>query len=198
MSKLVFYYGVMGSSKTALALIKRFSYIEHGKKVLLLKPSIDTRDGFGIIKSRAGLEAPTIEVSLSDNLIDIYKNQTNKIDRIIIDEAQFLSKEQVEQLKDITTYYEVAVDAYGLKVNFKAELFEGSKRLLELCDKEEHLESICDCGTLAIINARYNKDTGMIIYDGPEVLIGGNDSYKAVCYGCWKNGKVNEKQVGDV
>lgn len=189
--EFVFRYGVMGCGKTAKALMLRYNYMEGGKNVLLLKPSIDTRDGHGIIRSRiGGMEAPVDEFDPTDNLKVKFKDEIVKSHVIIIDEAQFLTKKQVEQLKEINYLYNKRIYAYGLKVNFKGQLFKGSKRLIELCDKLEHLESLCSCGDTATINARYDKTTRKIIYDGPEILIGGNDSYVPLCWSCWKKGNV--------
>lgn len=201
MSKLYFRYGTMGSSKTANALMTKFNYEEKGYNVLLIKPSIDNRDGKTIIKSRIGLESEAIVINPQENLMyDItvkygyhigkYRNTLeNPIDCIIVDEAQFLSKENIEDLKQIADTYETPVFCYGLRTDFQSNLFEGSKRLFEISDSISEIKSICHCGNKAIINAKYNDN--QIIYDGEQIDIGGNDKYIGLCYRCWVEGKLN-------
>ena len=181
MNKLYFKYGTMGSSKTAQALMCRFNYIQKGFSVLLVKPSVDTRSQK--VKSRIGLEADCINISNDANLFDLYKS--NKPDVIIVDECQFLTKKQVEELKELTRF--VPVLCYGLLTNFKTELFEGSKRLIELADSISEIKSVCKCGKKATLNARLID--GKIVYDGPEVLIGADETYEGRCYWCYKNNK---------
>lgn len=186
MSKLYFKYGTMGSSKTANALMTRFNYKEQGYNVLLIKPSIDNRfeNGKSEVISRIGLSAECIKFTLNDDLYNLYKtlNSKQKIDVIIVDECQFLSAAQVEQLKQVTK--DIPVLCYGLKTNFKTELFEGSKRLLELADKIEEIKSVCKCGAKATINARLVN--GKVTTSGAEILIGAEESYQSMCYWCFK------------
>ena len=176
---LTFIYGCMGSSKTAQALIKRFNYIENGIQVWLIKPSTDTRDGENKIRSRIGLEAETCVTHPNDNICVRYPG-TNVI---VADESQFFTKEQIEQLRDLADH-DVQVYAYGLKTNFKTELFEGSKRLIELADEVQEIVTTCECGHKATVNARLDKD-GRVVLAGREVLLGGNDRYKAMCHKCF-------------
>ena len=217
MGKLVFYYGPMGCSKTANALMIRFQYISKNKSVWLIKPSIDTRDDIvdkdgnrvAYVKSRIGLEA---EATLIDQNTDLYCEYVNKYckiisyipsghnythnicqgtadvayDVIICDEAQFLTELQVEQLKDIATLTDTDVLCFGLRTDFKTKLFPGSKRLFELADKTIELESICECGQPALINARVNKQ-GKVLTQGAQVDIGGDDKYKTLCWKCYKD-----------
>ncbi len=188
MSKLVFYYGVMGCSKTANALMTRFQYIERGKKVLFIKPAIDTRDNTDntiLIKSRIGIQAEAIAVP-ADAIIFEYIIQDH-YDVIICDEAQFLTSLQVEQLRSISTSIDVI--CYGLRTDFQTQLFPGSKRLLELADEIREIESVCKCGNKAIINARFNSDK-KIVYDGNQVELGGNDKYIGVCWNCYNKGEI--------
>ena len=180
MNKLYFRYGTMGSSKTAQALMCRFNYIQKGFNVLLAKPSVDTRSH--LVKSRIGLSADCLNVSKTDNFFDIFKK--NKPDVIIVDECQFLTANQVEELKELTKF--VPVLCYGLLTNFKVELFEGSKRLVELADSIAEIKSVCKCGRKATINARLVN--GNVVVDGPEVLIGADETYEGRCYWCFKNG----------
>lgn len=178
MKKLYFKYGAMGSSKTAQALMCRFNYVQKGFRVFLAKPSLDTRDNG--IHSRIGLNADCEIIKPTDNIITLFDK--SKYDVIIIDECQFLTAEQVEQLKDLTEY--VPVLCYGLLTNFRTELFEGSKRLIELADSIMEIKSVCKCGRKATVNARiiFGKAT----LDGDEVCVGGDELYEGVCYDCFK------------
>lgn len=182
--KMYFYFGVMGSSKTACALMKKFSFEEKNRKVALIKPSIDNRDGKTIVKSRVGLFCEALTVSPNEKITDvILKN--GPFDVIIVDEAQFLKKEQVDELREITNNGTMVM-CYGLKTDYMGKLFEGSKRLIELADSIREIQSMCKCGRKAIINARYNENK--IIYDGEQIDIGGNDKYVALCHQCWEKG----------
>lgn len=182
MNKLYFKYGAMGSSKTAQALMCRFNYVQKGFNVLLAKPSIDTRSSK--VKSRIGLEADCETFSKNENLIDFFENfnKKQKIDVFIIDEAQFMTKEQVNELKEISL--NIPVLCYGLLTNFKTELFEGSKRLVELSDSLMEIKSVCRCGRKAIVNARFVN--GKITTTGEEVSIGADEMYEGMCYNCFK------------
>ena len=187
MAKLYFRYGCMGSSKTANALMTKFNYEEKGKKVLLLKPSIDTRDGKTIIKSRIGLEAEAICFDKNTKIYsDIIVEYNPLPDCVVVDECQFCTKEQIEDLKYIAEILDIPVFCYGLRTDFQTKLFEGSKRLFEIADSISEIKSICSCGKKAIVNARY-KDKE-VVYDGEQVELGGNDKYIALCYECWNKG----------
>ena len=190
MGKLVFYYGTMGSAKTANALITRHQYIQNGRSVWLIKPSADTRDdrdGKTIIKSRIGLEAESEAILASNDLLNVYAASWgyNKPDVIICDEAQFFSSAQIEQLRDIATFVDIDILCFGLKTNFVTRGFEGSIRLFELADELIKLDNICDCGRPALINARLDK-LGTIITTGDDILIGGDECYKAMCWKCYR------------
>lgn len=182
--KMYFYYGVMGSSKTACALMKKFSFEEKNRKVALIKPSIDNRDGDKIVKSRIGLFCEAFTVSSNESIMKIF-NSNDKFDVIIVDEAQFLTTNQVNELRKITNNG-IIVMCYGLKTDYMGNLFEGSKRLLEVSDSIREIQSMCKCGRKAIINARYNGNK--IIYNGQQIDIGGNDKYIPLCYQCWEKG----------
>ena len=180
----------MGSSKTANALMTCFNYLEKGYNVLLLKPSIDNRDVK--IKSRIGLEAACISFSKEENLESLNELQdllTKKNNCIIVDECQFMTKVQVEQLKRIAENHNMPVFCYGLRTDYMSNLFDGSKRLFEIADSISEIKSICHCGKKAIINARYTD--GEVVYDGDQIDIGGNDMYVGLCYHCWKSGKLS-------
>ena len=179
MNKLYFKYGTMGSSKTAQALMCRFNYIQKGFKVLLLKPSVDTRST--TVKSRIGLEAECIPVTREDKITNLFKR--GMFDVIIVDESQFLTESQVDELKNLTQF--VPVLCYGLLTNFKLKLFEGSKRLIELADSIKEIKSVCKCGKKATVNARIIN--GRVVVDGPEVLIGADETYEGMCYHCFRS-----------
>lgn len=188
MAKLYFKYGAMGCSKTAQALMCKFNYEEKGFKVLLIKSSIDNRDtstdGKIIIKSRIGLSAECETFDKNTNLFEFVKQRDflTPTSVVIVDEVQFLTRAQIEQLKEVSDY--VPVLCYGLMTNFKTELFEGSKRLVEIADSIKELKSICKCGRKATVNARFNN--GKFVVDGDEIMLGGNDSYEAICFSCYK------------
>lgn len=186
--KLYFYYGVMGSSKTANALMTKFSMEEHDNKVLLLKPSIDNRDGITTVKSRVGIYADALLIREDDSIKNVINN-FDDFNIIIVDEAQFLRKSQIDELRDIVDDDIASVMCYGLKTDYMGNLFEGSKRLFEIADSIREIKSLCPCGRKAIMNARYvgNK----IIYLGDRIDIGGDDKYKALCYKCWKEGNLH-------
>jgi thymidine kinase len=179
MSKLIFQYGTMGSSKTANALMIRFNYMQQGFGVTLIKPSTDTRDGIATLKSRIGLSAEALVVHPYDNIKALAEKAGNNI--IIADEAQFFTTIQVEQLRDLADNGYM-VWCFGLKTDFKSHLFAGSKRLIELADSIEELKTVCRCGRKAIINARLD-DIGNVVTDGDLVSLGTH--YQAMCYHCW-------------
>ena len=186
MSKLYFRYGVMGSSKTAEALMCRFNYIQKGFNVLLLKPSIDNRfeDTTPKVISRIGLSADCIKFDKNSDLIKLFNDENfkQKIDVIIVDECQFATAKQIEQLRRIA--YDIPVLCYGLLTNFKTQLFEGSKRLVEIADSLQEMKTICKCGRKASVNARLVN--GKITTDGAEILIGAEESYESMCYLCFR------------
>ena len=188
MSKLYFKYGVMGSSKSAIALMTKYNYEQKGFNVLLLKPAIDTRDG-DMVSSRIGISCKCFKFDKEFDLLQFFKeqNQVNKINGVIIDEAQFCTKKQIEELREIAN--SVSVICFGLKTNFKSELFEGSKRLLEIADNISEIKTVCKCGNKAIINAKVLN--GKIVKSGNEIDIGGDEKYISICYNCWLNDKVD-------
>lgn len=185
MAKLYFKYGAMGSSKTAQALITKFNYEEKGMKVWLGKPSIDTRDGANMIKSRIGLEEKAFVISKEENVYDYFSRMTNeKYDVVIIDECQFLTEEQVDQLGQIVIDYDIPVLCFGLRTDFQTHMFPGSKRLFEIAESISEIKTICECGRKATVNARIDEH-GNVTTKGEQVYIGGNESYIAMCYKCW-------------
>ena len=193
MAKLYFKYGAMGSSKTANALITKFNYEERGMKVWLIKPSIDTRDGAGIVKSRIGLAASAEVITPERDLYAAFCEKKN-CHVIIADECQFFTAEQIDQLRRIVDELNIPVLCYGLRTDFLTHLFEGSRRLLEVADSVTEIKTICSCGDKAIVNARLDC-TGKIVTEGGQIMLGGNDSYVALCHRCWK--KAIAKQNGE-
>ncbi len=192
MAKLYFKYGAMGSSKTANALITKFNYEERGMKVWLIKPSIDNRDGASAVKSRIGLYAEAYVVTPDKDLIEEYKNHSD-INVIIADECQFLTPDQIDDLRTIVDLYDIPVLCFGLRTDFLTHLFPGSSRLFEVADSISEIKTICACGKKAIINARIDEN-GKIVTEGDQILIGGNDSYVAMCHSCWQQQIKKQKE----
>ena len=194
MAKLYFKYGAMGSSKTAQALITKYNYEENDLQVWLIKPSADTRDGAAILRSRIGLEAQ-VEVIAPE--VDIYARflggKARRSDVIIVDECQFLTEKQIDQLRNIVNEHNIPVLCFGLRTDFQTHLFPGSRRLMELADCIEEIKTMCDCGAKATVNARIND--GYIVTEGAQVVLGGNDSYIAMCHKCYSRGIREHKKI---
>lgn len=184
MAKLYFKYGAMGSSKTAQALITRFNYMELGMSVWLIKPSVDTRDGADMIKSRIGLEARAQVITPEQDILAEYRKQPAH-DVIIADEAQFFTPEQIDQLRQLVDEEDIPVLCFGLRTDFLTHFFPGAQRLMELADSLTEIKTVCACGRKATVNARIDAN-GHIITQGDQVFLGGNDSYVAMCHKCWK------------
>ncbi len=193
MAKLYFKYGAMGSSKTAQALITKFNYEERGMSVWLIKPSVDDRDGANIIRSRIGLEAEAEIIGPDDDICRLYYPRGRK-DVIIADESQFFTPRHIEQLRKLVDEEDIPVLCFGLRTDFLTKLFPGSQRLFELADSITEIKTICECGSKATVNARIGSD-GMIVTEGAQVMIGGNDSYVAMCHSCWKKRIELEKSL---
>ena len=184
MAKLYFKYGAMGSSKTAQALITKFNYEERGMSVWLIKPATDDRDGKTILRSRIGLAAEAEVLGPDDDAAALYV-QRGRRDVIIADECQFLTPRQIEQLRQLVDEEDVPVLCFGLRTDFQTKLFPGSARLFELADSITEIKTICECGSKATVNARIGSD-GKIVTEGEQVLLGGNDTYLAMCHACWR------------
>lgn len=187
-AKLWFFYGAMGSSKTADALMKRYNYHERGMKAALLKPKLENRDGEKIIRSRIGLQGKCEYVE--DFLDFVKENGKPPYDAIIVDEVQFLTRNQIDALSDIVDDYDIPVLCYGLRTDFQGNAFEGSVRLLELADELIETSTVCWCGRKARFNARVCN--GHIVRDGDQVQMGGNESYVALCRRHFKLGKLHD------
>ena len=194
MAKLYFKYGAMGSSKTAQALITKYNYEENDMKVWLIKPSADTRDGVQILRSRIGLAA-AVEVMAPDmNIFEIFRDtRMGNCNAVICDECQFLTEAQIDQLRSIVNEYNVPVMCFGLRTDFQTRLFPGSRRLMELADCIEEIKTMCDCGSKATVNARISD--GYIVTEGAQVVLGGNDSYIAMCHKCYIRGIREHKKI---
>lgn len=201
MGKLYFRYGAMGSSKTANALMVRYNYIEKGQNAILLKPGIENRDGEVKVKSRIGLEADCIFVE--DFLKDVQENwftgktkDWKKLDCVIVDEAQFLTEEQVDLLALVVDKYDLPVICYGLRTDFTSHLFTGSKRLMEIANYIEEVPTVCWCGRRAHFNARVCD--GKIVRNGEQIMMGGNESYVSVCRRHFLSGEVMGERQRDI
>lgn len=183
MAKLYFYYGVVGSSKTANALMVHYNYHERGKQALLVKPDLDQRDGEYILKSRIGLKHKS---ELMSNFIKYSNEDIKKYDCIIVDETQFATKEEIDFLSDIVDKLGIPVMCYGLRTDFMNELFEGSKRLIAIADEIHEVKTVCWCGSKATCSARYNENG--IVRQGEQIELGANDKYVALCRKHYKEG----------
>jgi len=190
MAKLYFRYGAMGSGKSIDLLKTSFNYKERGQKTLILTSIIDNRYGEGKVKSRIGIEENAISVSSDDSVLEIFKKNC-KVDCVLVDEVQFLTEKQIIELGDIVDIYDIPVIAYGLISDFKQELFPGSKALLGICDTIENIPVVCWCGKKATVNSRLLD--GKVIYDGDQILVGGNESYISLCRKHWKEGKIKSE-----
>ena len=194
MAKLYFKYGAMGSSKTAQALITKYNYEENDLKVWLIKPSADTRDGAQILRSRIGLEAQVEAIAPN---VDIYARflggKARRCDVIIVDECQFMTERQIDQLRTIVDEHNIPVMCFGLRTDFQTKLFPGSRRLMEVADTIQEIKTICDCGAKATVNARISD--GYIVTEGAQVVLGGNDSYIAMCHKCYVKGIREHKKI---
>ena len=188
MAKLYFRYGSMSCGKTLDLLKTKFNYNERGKSVIVFTSKKDDRYGVNIVKSRIGIETEAIGVDDSINVFKYITNLTIKPDCVLIDEVQFFNEKQIFELSDIVDTYNIPVICYGLKSDFKQELFPGSKALLSICDVIENIPVICWCGKKATVNARISDNK--VVYSGEQVLIGGNESYISLCRKHWKEGKI--------
>lgn len=179
MAKLYFRFGAMGSSKTANALMVRYNYLEKGKKAVMLKPKSENRNGEKIIRSRIGIEAGCefVEEFIEHVYNGIFRIEC--IDCVIVDEVQFLDACYIDKLAEIVDMFDIPIICYGLKTDFRGQLFPGSKRLLELADEIEEIPTVCWCGKKAHFNARIVD--GQIVRDGKQIVIGGNEMYTSLC-----------------
>ncbi len=195
MAKLYFKYGAMGSSKTAQALITKFNYEERGMRVWLIKPSTDTRDGAVTVRSRIGLSAEGDVITPDCALFERFCGRGVGDDVIIADEAQFFTPAQVDDMRRIADDFDIPVLCFGLRTDFRTRLFPGSRRLFEIADSISEIKTVCACGAKASVNARLDEH-GRIVTEGAQVLLGGNDTYVAMCYKCWSRAVARQEAGG--
>lgn len=192
MAQLYYRYSTMNAGKS-LELIKvAHNYEERGKHVLTLLPKVGERESEGMIVSRTGIKRPAICIDREENLLEfvISENDKKNLDCVLVDEGQFLSKHQVQELAEVVDTMDIPVMVYGLKNDFKNELFEGSYYLLVYADKIEEIKTICWCGKKATMVARVRD--GKFIKTGEQILIGGNEMYVSLC-----RKHYNDSRLGD-
>lgn len=194
--KLYFRYGTMGSAKTALLLTMAYNFEERGMRYACFKPFLDTREGTrSVIRSRIGIERECSWIYGGTDVYALAREQSEKrgalIDWFLVDEAQFLTAAQIDQLARVVDDFGSNVICFGLRTDFKSNLFDGSRRLFEIADSIEEVKSTCTCGRKTIINARIDAD-GRFVEDGAQVEIGGDERYIAVCRKCWRNRRISQ------
>lgn len=194
MAQLYYRYSTMNAGKSIELIKVAYNYEERGKNVLTLIPAVDDRYGIGVITSRIGVQREAIVVNDDTNILELYmrENEKHKIDCVLIDECQFLKKHHVQELVEIVDSCEVPVLAYGLKNDFRNELFEGSYYMLIYADKIEEIKTICWCGRKATMVARVVD--GQIVKKGEQVVIGGNDMYVSLCRKHYNDGRLGENK----
>lgn len=195
--KLYFRYGTMGSAKTAMLLTTAYNFEERGMRYVCMKPFIDTREQLNVIRSRIGIERECTWIYQDTDLYatarELFERAGAVIEWFLIDEAQFLTAEQVDQLSRVVDDFGCNVVCYGLRTDFQSHLFEGSRRLFEIADTIDEIKSTCTCGHKTIINARIDSN-GDFVEEGAQVEIGGDDKYIAVCRKCWRNKRIEQSE----
>lgn len=185
----------MDAGKSASLLMEAHSFDNRDIGVLCMKPSIDNRDGIDVIKSRIGIERECFSIKQNHDLYTIIKNiNDGKLKWVLVDESQFLTREQVNQLRHVVDDFDISVRCYGIRTDFQTNFFEGSKRLMEIADSLEEMKISCNCGKKAIFNVRFNE-FGDIVLDGEQILIGGNDIYKPMCSKCYNDLKKEKNKT---
>jgi thymidine kinase len=182
MAKLYFYYSSMNAGKSTSLLQSSYNYKERGMNTLVLAPKLDDRYGGGKVTSRIGIETEAVTFSSGDDLFDVVENANSNdpVHCVLIDEAQFLTRQQVFQVGEVTDRLNIPVLAYGLRTDFQGEPFEGSKYLLAWSDNLKELKAICHCGTKATMVVRLDQH-GNAVREGSQIEIGGNDRYVSMC-----------------
>lgn len=197
LGKLYFRYGTMGSAKTALLLTQAYNFEERGMTYACLKPVIDTREGAPVIRSRIGIERECSWIYHDTNLYELARELCDQkgamVEWFLVDEAQFLTADQVDQLSRVVDDFGTNVVCYGLRTDFRTRLFEGSRRLFEIADSIDEIKSTCSCGRKTIVNARIDSN-GDFVEEGNQVEIGGDDRYIAVCRKCWRNNRIEQSR----
>lgn len=195
---MYFYYSTMNAGKSTILLQSSYNYRERGMRTLVFAPEIDDRFGAGVVSSRIGLQSEAIAFSISENLFRRIQqeHEKQKVDCVLVDEAQFLTKKQVRQLGDVCDDLGIPVLAYGLRTDFQGNLFEGSQYLMAWADNLNEIKTICHCGRKATMVLRIDS-TGKPVREGEQIQIGGNERYVTVCRKHFKQG-LAERMDGDL
>ncbi|MFN7289529.1 MAG: thymidine kinase [Pirellula sp.] len=195
MAKMYFYYSTMNAGKSTILLQSSYNYQERGMRTLVFAPEVDDRFGVGRVSSRIGLQANAIPFSANANLFRTIQkeNEITKVDCVLVDEAQFLSKAQVRQLSDVCDDLDIPVLAYGLRTDFQGNLFEGSQFLMAWSDNLNEVKTICHCGRKATMVLRLDA-SGRPVREGEQIQIGGNEKYVSVCRKHFKEGLAERNQ----
>ena len=190
MAQLYYRYSTMNAGKSIELIKVAYNYEERGKNVMTLVPSVDDRYSRGVITSRVGVQREALIVNNTSNILELFieENEKKKIDCVLVDECQFLKKHHVLELVEIVDSFDVPVLAYGLKNDFRNEMFEGSYYMLIYADKIEEIKTICWCGRKATMVARVAG--GKIVKQGEQVMIGGNDMYISLCRKHYNDGRL--------
>jgi len=192
MAQLYYRYSTMNAGKSIEVIKVAYNYEEKGKRVLALVPGIDDRYGQGVITSRVGLQREATIVNDDTNILELFmrENDRKKIDCVLVDECQFLKKHHVEELAEIVDSFNIPVLAYGLKNDFRNELFEGSYYMLVYADKIEEIKTICWCGSKATMVARVID--GKLVKSGEQIMVGGDDMYVSLCRKHYNDGRIED------
>lgn len=192
-SKLYFYYSTMNAGKSTVLLQTNYNYIERGMETLILSPAIDNRSGDKKVTSRIGLQADAVAFDANDDLYELVKESLldKFINCVFVDEAQFLACDQAKQLSNVVDMLNIPVRCYGLRTDFRGNLFSGSQQLLAWADELTEIKTICHCGRKANMVLRID-DLGNVVKMGDQIQIGGNDSYVPVCRLHFKEDRISE------
>ena len=194
MAQLFFKYSTMNAGKSIELIKVAYNYEERGKRVFCLTPKVDSRYGEGVIASRVGLQRTAVAISEDMDILEVFmrENEKQPIDCVLVDEGQFLKKHHVEELVEIVDSLNVPVMVYGLKNDFKNELFEGSYYLLVYADKIEEIKTICWCGRKATVVARV--EDGKLVKEGKQIIVGGNNMYVSLCRKHYNDGRISDDE----
>ena len=194
MAQLFFKYSTMNAGKSIELIKVAYNYEERGKRVFCLTPKVDSRYGEGVIASRGGLQRTAVAISEDMDILEVFmrENEKQPIDCVLVDEGQFLEKHHVEELVEIVDSLNVPVMVYGLKNDFKNELFEGSYYLLVYADKIEEIKTICWCGRKATMVARV--EDGKLVKEGKQIIVGGNNMYVSLCRKHYNDGRISDDE----
>ncbi|NLY82712.1 MAG: thymidine kinase [Clostridiales bacterium] len=198
MAQLYYRYSTMNAGKSIELIKVAYNYEERGKNVMCIVPSVDDRFGKGVITSRIGIQREGLICNENTNILEMFvrEDKKNKIDCVLIDECQFLKKHHVQELVEIVDSFDVPVLVYGLKNDFKNELFEGSYYMLIYADKIEEIKTICWCGRKATMVARVVD--GQIVKQGDQILVGGNELYVSLCRKHYNDGRLSGDEKMEV